>query len=83
MASLRAELDRLREAMASLQAARPPKAAAMIDAEKAAAAVDAAKQKRIEERELARREHAEFLAKQEAAKQRRTSRSLSGRPRKQ
>ena len=55
----------------------------MIDAEKAAAAVDAAKQKRIEERELARREHAEFLANQEAAKQRRTSRSLSGRPRKQ
>jgi hypothetical protein len=62
VASLRREVVSLREAVASLQAAARPKAAP-IDAEKAAER-DAGKRKRAEEREVAKQEHAAFLAKQ-------------------
>jgi hypothetical protein len=62
VATLRRETASLREAVVSLQALSRPRVAT-IDAE-VAAEREAAKLKRIEEREAAKREHAEAVAKQ-------------------
>ena len=62
---LQAEVASLREAVTALQTANQRKLASPIADE---VERESAKQKRIEERKAARRAHAEFLAKQAAAK---------------
>jgi hypothetical protein len=65
VAGLRNEMASLREAVASLEATHNPVMPVIaVDADARAAV----KKKRIEEREVANREHTEFLAKQEIAK---------------